>query len=836
MGFKATTGAARSAGRNAAPAPTAIAPKIQSVERALGNRNTGLMHNSLRISQPGDAGELEADRVARRVMAQTFDGAVAHRPAPVPAQVQRKCQSCEEELPVQRKASGQGAAPAAAGNSAAVITAGGQPLAAPARSFFEPRFGHSFEQVRVHDDAAADRSARALGAKAYTVGRHISFARGQYNPGSHAGRELLAHELTHTIQQGDSAAAIQRVCDPALLAARTVPLYFPRHSVLMEVYRGALTLGLFTTPRVSVGLVQQALVDLGYVIGTGGPNADGVDRIHSADTAAAITAFQTAEGITGATAGVIDQATLKCLDEKRSRLVMPAHLTGSVSPQQVWIQSPATGGRDEDIFFDRGSYTLNADARAKIGRLITRTANPLQGCRLTLEGFASEDEAIEYPNLAASRINVVDREFASQGHDSPGPSCPSPAPPLRTPSPLPAASSGVSDYRHRRKVEVVPAGASSTTAPCPAGAAQFRPLTGTEGTILTAAIDLAVGWMNAALGELTPGDPEGDAALNAYFGGTGLRSTIRTNLTTWRDHLDTVVRTNNQHGTQCNAPCRTAIAFNQDSGPAAQMTVCPRFFGSLSVHPTLTQAEQEAFVMLHEAGHGSIRANDIGYGHRRLIEFLAGFPTIAEDNTDSYTLMVLCLNGFTGFCAAPVTTDTPVGMNATEQRNSRRGLAWLHTWLMWAEQDTSSLYGQMNMARESGQGIRAVNFFYAGVYDELVSAFGLHRPPGDPPPTFGEQMQVAAILDRIEPMESTARAGLRVEKVAAGVPGDRWGFGLARSVFLTSRYFSLTTDRARVEFLLPLMLKANARISRVLEPKYETFIKKNVINNRDDRP
>jgi hypothetical protein len=66
----------------------------------------------------------------------------------------------------------------------------------------EPRFGHDFSQVRVHTDPEADRSAQGLNALAYTWGRHIAFASGQYRPGTSSGLELIAHELAHTVQQG----------------------------------------------------------------------------------------------------------------------------------------------------------------------------------------------------------------------------------------------------------------------------------------------------------------------------------------------------------------------------------------------------------------------------------------------------------------------------------------------------------------------------------------------------------------------------------------------------------------------------------------------------------
>lgn len=826
---------------NHAPGKTPFFPSNSFLHRALGNRQDSrsgqVIQAKLRIGDADDEYEREADRVADRVMRMPMLSPPPDDINNTVAGIQRKCAACErdDEEVLRRKPVAGNAVPDAAAAVAGLNA--GRPLDTATRGFFEPRFGHSFAQVRVHDDGAADQSARALSARAYTLGQHISFAHGEFRPDTAAGKTLLAHELTHTLQQRGTVAAVQRACDPALLAGRTAPVYFPLEARIVDVYGGVGTLTASATRRAAVGLIQQALVDLGYGIGASGPNGDGVDRQFGTSTAAGVTAFQTAEGIAAATAGVVDAPTLKCLDEKRSRLAVQPHQAGTMVASDVQIGGRDSGGRDEDIFFARGASTLSLAGRAKIGRLLTRAANPLKGCAVTLEGFISEDELVDFGSgLATDRINAVDAEFVTRHHDDPGPVCALPVPPLRTPSPLPVASSGVSDYRARRKVEVVPAGATSTTAPCPPGAAQFRALSSAEGTTLTAAIDLAVTWMDTAIAELTPGDPEGDAGLTAYFGGTGLLTTVEANLVSWRDHLDTVVRTNNRHGTQCNATCRTAIAFNQGSGAAAQMTVCPKFFRSLPIHTSLTQAQREAFVMLHEAGHGAIGTRDTGYGHKRLIEFLAGFPAIAENNTDSYTLMVLCLNGFPGFCSAPVTADTNAGMSAGEQINSRRGLGWLQTWLMWAQQDTSSLYGQMNTARVNGRGIRATNTYYAGVYDELVGAFNIHRPAGDPPPTFSEQTTVAAILDRVALMESAAAAGLTAEKDTSATPADRWAPGPGRSVMLTGGYFSLTTDRERVEYLLPLIIKANLRISTLLEPMYQTYIQENVINNRADKP
>lgn len=89
-----------------------------------------------------------------------------------------------------------------------VLNSPGQPLDPTTRRFMEPRFGQDFSKVRVHVDSRASQSARSVNARAYTLGPDIVFAAGEYNPGTHAGMKLLAHELTHVAQQGNGPVAL----------------------------------------------------------------------------------------------------------------------------------------------------------------------------------------------------------------------------------------------------------------------------------------------------------------------------------------------------------------------------------------------------------------------------------------------------------------------------------------------------------------------------------------------------------------------------------------------------------------------------------------------------
>jgi Domain of unknown function (DUF4157) len=155
----------------------------------------------LEVGEPGDALEKEADQVADRVMRMPDPRAVG-------GVLQRKCAGCEEEgKQVQREAVG-----GAVGGMAAppivhdVLGTPGRPLDRATRAFMEPRFGHDFGGVRVHDDARADASARALSAVAYTVGRDLVFQEGALAPGTADGDRLLAHELAHVVQQSQGAA------------------------------------------------------------------------------------------------------------------------------------------------------------------------------------------------------------------------------------------------------------------------------------------------------------------------------------------------------------------------------------------------------------------------------------------------------------------------------------------------------------------------------------------------------------------------------------------------------------------------------------------------------
>ena len=190
---------------------------------AHGNEEKPVM-TKLKVNAPGDKYEQEADRVADRVMKMSEP----HSTGNAAPDIQKKCDGCEEEIqrqpeeedeiqrqeeeeekeePPQLKELPGNTQEATPDIQSKIhgLKGGGQPLPENTRAFFEPRFGHDFGGVRVHTDSSAGSVARSVNAKAFTHGSDVVFGQGEYSPGTLSGQKLLAHELTHVVQQGASS-------------------------------------------------------------------------------------------------------------------------------------------------------------------------------------------------------------------------------------------------------------------------------------------------------------------------------------------------------------------------------------------------------------------------------------------------------------------------------------------------------------------------------------------------------------------------------------------------------------------------------------------------------
>ncbi|HEY9651606.1 MAG TPA: DUF4157 domain-containing protein [Coleofasciculaceae cyanobacterium] len=200
-----------------------------------------MLQPKLTIGEPGDKYEQEADDMARQVVSQINApqsqpsgqaGTIQRDEMPKPedeeaASVQPKLESGtiqRDEMPkpedeeaapvqaksmVQRQSDGGGkAAPPQLEESIQQSRGSGQPLADNIRKPMEQSFGADFSGVKVHTDSRADQLNQSIQARAFTTGQDIFFRQGNYNPGSQDGQELVAHELTHVVQQ--SGGAIQQ--------------------------------------------------------------------------------------------------------------------------------------------------------------------------------------------------------------------------------------------------------------------------------------------------------------------------------------------------------------------------------------------------------------------------------------------------------------------------------------------------------------------------------------------------------------------------------------------------------------------------------------------------
>ncbi len=167
------------------------------------------IQSKLEINTPGDKYEQEADAMADRVMRMADNGQSNHQVnSLIGLSVQRKCAACEEEkkeTPLMRKAENGGNGLQASSSLVSSLNSskgGGSPLPPGTRDFMENAFSTDFSKVRVHTDSNASEMSKGISAKAFTHERDIYFNEGQFAPESNGGKTLLAHELTHVVQQG----------------------------------------------------------------------------------------------------------------------------------------------------------------------------------------------------------------------------------------------------------------------------------------------------------------------------------------------------------------------------------------------------------------------------------------------------------------------------------------------------------------------------------------------------------------------------------------------------------------------------------------------------------
>ena len=332
--------------------------------------------------------EHEADAAADTVM-RMADPQVSRVSPP---RLSRKCAECEDEGTVQRASAGL-----ADGGSAAppivdsVLGAPGRPLDPATHAFMAGRFGTDFGDVRIHTGDEAERSAAAVGARAYTVGRDIVFGAGSYDPGGGAGRRLLAHELAHVIQQGGGGAGVvqrdlatpppevapaaQADLTPAQITAAirfNNDLYDQANTRLIQSILGGPVTGRFTADNIrAIGVTQEQF----------GLKKDG--KV-GPDTFDFITREQTAEGM--------GTETANCLTAFRA-ITFPLQTT----------VTPGPGGTTQI----RGHHKIEARFSSRCDCSQFEYRQFIAGVGTASRGGVTEDLAPRFPHIPGGRLPIA---------------------------------------------------------------------------------------------------------------------------------------------------------------------------------------------------------------------------------------------------------------------------------------------------------------------------------------------------------------------------------------------------------------------------------------------
>ncbi|MGE5380588.1 MAG: DUF4157 domain-containing protein, partial [Methylocystaceae bacterium] len=188
--------------------PGSVSPRdILALQSVIGNRRLGqIIQTKLSIGPARDRYEQEADKIAREINQFVDNGG---KMRPTPANITHSLTHVSQISPQSAGPGDNNEAVEGLEHHLKSSQSGGEPLPDTMRALMETQFNKDFSQVRVHTDNQAGQFNQGLGAEAFTHGHHIYMAQGRYQPGSNAGRQLLAHELTHVVQQGGNSQGKQ---------------------------------------------------------------------------------------------------------------------------------------------------------------------------------------------------------------------------------------------------------------------------------------------------------------------------------------------------------------------------------------------------------------------------------------------------------------------------------------------------------------------------------------------------------------------------------------------------------------------------------------------------
>lgn len=352
--------------------------------------------------------------------------------------LQRKCDKCRKKKPTLQRAAAGPTPKTVPSIVHEVLRSPGTQLDAGTRKLMEPRFGHDFSQVRVHTDAKAADSAQAVNALAYTVGRDVVFAQGQHMPASSDGRKLLAHELTHVVQQDRAGNRLSRLTvssanDQYEQEADNIASLYAQEKSLAPSLRSEFTLhrrigdghdlsarrfsgnlileAVFDGERslqrgasgTSVRLIQESLVAQGHAL----PRF-GADGKFGPETEAAVRQFQIDAGAVKRD-GIIGPETMQLLDMHDSGATRATGPRAAAPPTGAPAAPPSTGVAFSE---EAGEQFAGYDASVATNFLVVPT-NGRRRARTVINpagarpAFSSLNPAIATVDVTANGIAVT---------------------------------------------------------------------------------------------------------------------------------------------------------------------------------------------------------------------------------------------------------------------------------------------------------------------------------------------------------------------------------------------------------------------------------------------
>jgi outer membrane protein OmpA-like peptidoglycan-associated protein len=794
----------------------------------------------LTMGESGDRFEREADAVADAVVQRKGLPGTGGSGAP---SVQAKCAKCEHEDTVQRQADGSTSDTGA--HSADSVQQGlaaqrgaGQSLDASVRQEMEQGIGADFSGVRIHTGAQAASLNDSLHARAFTHGQDVFFNSGEFEPGSSAGRHLLAHELTHVVQQsGSQGPQIQRACGAAAIGApagctTNLPVFLSGYPTFR-----------FNANCDTFAAGQEAAL----VAHASGLPATASFEVHGYSSAAGDPAFN---------------RNLSCARAQEARRALTDPLPGGAGIPAARIASvfahggtpgsptsarssvvltppratplpaavPVPGATDfainrigasstSRIFFAAGSAALTADANSQISTLKAMAPGTVR-----VIGFVSAGEA---DALAQSRANAVKAKLVA---------APTPVT-VSSAVGIPGTMKATSDLVEARSVEIVIGGAAPTKLNCsatdPITGALINPATQSCATMdpatdtaFNTAHPIAKDAMTRAVAAVA-GAPDAVATplIDRFFGNhsAATLAKLRTNLARLQTKVNALPGI-----TQCGGQCDTGGC---DEGPIAYHTeasvVPPKMVLCVPTFRSLTANDQPRN-LIHETAHGTSPlgggpgrgTKDLAYRHERMLFHLS--PADRLRNSDNYALFAMFIREarITGIATAvpggisTPSSDSMPGISALEKPALEFALASLEKRLTSSEDWMGQLYGQVHSVRTGA-------FAWAASWaEDLMTEAAKRFPltaPAVGPPSVTDQIRVAGILDRYRRMKAAVKRNLTVTKAATGVVS--WPASIA---LIPGASLSVGPDffRAARDDQAPLLLEGLARATSAVEPAF----------------